>query len=482
MSRHSSTRFLSTAAAVFCLLTLFVTDTSFAQGKSPGKKVLVGFKGETGRQIAQQRRNIVSNYGGEVHHSFHIIPVVSARLPEQAIAKLKEHPNIAYIEDDVIMHEAAQSTPWGINKIEAPTAWGTSRGAGVHVAILDTGIDYDHPDLDNNIDGGVYFVGLLKDGSTDPLDWDDVRGHGTHCAGTVAAEDNTIGVVGVAPDARLHAVQVLNDTGTGSTSDVVQGIEWCVDNNIDVASMSFSGDSTTSMQNACNAANSAGVLLVAAAGNDGSTVKYPAAYSSVIAVSATDASDVIAGFSNIGPQIELAAPGVGVLSTVPGGIYQTKSGTSMACPHVSGVAALVIAAGITDVRNQLQITAVDLGAPGKDNYYGYGRVNAAAAVEPVEFDLYGWVWMSGGSSIGYSLDEDDFVYFYSPEPEWVVWNYNFTTGQWVPGEPMGWIYVDWPFYYELDTSTLWFALPPESGLWVLHFSTGEWELLPRIIP
>jgi len=96
--------------------------------------------------------------------------------------------------------------------------------------------------------------------------------------------------------------------------------------------------------------------------------------------------------------------------------------------------------------------------------------------------LSGWVWMSGGSSVGYSLDEDNWLYFYSPEPGWIVWNYNFNTGQWVPGEPLGWFYIDWPFYYALDTGDLWFVLPPESGLWVYHFSTEQWELLPPIIP
>jgi len=105
----------------------------------------------------------------------------------------------------------------------------------VHVAVLDTGIDYDHEDLNDNIGGGVYFVGSDNDGSTDPLLWNDIHSHGTHCAGIVAAEDNTIGVVGVAPDARLHAVKVFDDNGIGVRSDIIQGIEWCVDNNMDVA-------------------------------------------------------------------------------------------------------------------------------------------------------------------------------------------------------------------------------------------------------
>jgi subtilisin len=472
------------AAAVFCLPALFVTDTSFAQGESPGNRVLIGFKGEKGRQVAQERRNIVSSYGGEVHHSFHIIPVVSARLPDQALAKLKEHPRVAYIEDDGIVHVLEQNIPSGINRIDAPTAWATSRGEGVHVAVLDTGIDYDHEDLDDNIGGGVYFVGSDNDGSTDPLLWNDIHSHGTHCAGIVAAEDNTIGVVGVAPDARLHAVKVFDDNGIGVRSDIIQGIEWCIDNNMDVASMSFGDiDPSVSEEEACEAAYSAGVLLVAGAGNEyGGAVINPAAYDCVIAVSATDASDVIAGFSSIGPQVELAAPGRGVMSTVPDDKYGTKTGTSMACPHVSGVAALVMATGVTgntDVRSRLAITALDLGDPGRDIYYGFGRVDAAAAVEG-EFDLSGLVFMPpDASDIGYSLDDSDLLYFYSFD---FVQSLNLTTGGWSIHMPMDWVYFDWPFYYELDPGTLWFAYPPESGIGVYHFSTGQWEVLPRIIP
>ena len=474
-----------------------MTDTSFAQGKSPDKRVLIGFKGGTGRQLAQQRKDTIGKFGGEVHHSFHIIPVVSARLPEQAIAKLKEHPQIAYVEDDIIMHVIAQETPWGVNKIGAPSVWATSRGAGVHVAILDTGIDYDHPDLDDNIDGGVYFAGWIwdeisgKDGSTNPTDWNDGHGHGTHCAGIVAAEDNEIGVVGVAPEARLHAVKVLDDNGSGFTSDIIQGIEWCMDSSIDIASMSFGSIvGSASLQSACNAAYSAGVLLVGAAGNEnGGAVIYPAAYASVIAVSATDDGDVIAGFSSIGPQVELAAPGVGIYSTVPQtghpdiahpSGYNHLSGTSMACPHVSGVAALLIASGIADVRTQLRITATDLGVPGKDDCYGFGRVDAARAVNgPEESGLSGWLWLEAGMDLGYSLDESDLVYFYSWE---LVMNYNITTGQWVDDTPTGWIYVDWPFYYILDSAQSIFALPPVGGLWVYHYSTEQWAVLPRVIP
>jgi PKD repeat protein len=395
MPRKLYRRILLTAFAL--LFVVGTTAASFAQGQSDGKRVLIGFEGGRGRQIAQQRRAIVSSLGGAVHDSFHIIPVVSAILSEQAMKGLKNNPQVTYIEDDVVLHAIVESIPWGVNKIGTPTAWATSRGAGVDVAILDTGIDYDHPDLVNNIAGGIYFAGgwldelFGYDGSTNPIYWDDGFGHGTHCAGIVGAEDNEVGAIGVAPLARLHAVKVLDDTGSGYTSDIIQGIQWCIDNSIDVGSMSFGGGGTASLQSACDAAYNAGVLLVAAVGNDyGGPVIHPAAYDSVIAVSATDSGDNIAPFSNSGSQVELAAPGVSIYSTVPPtgdpriadpSGYNYLSGTSMACPHVSGTAALVIAAGIGDVRNQLRATAVDLNPAGKDIYSGYGRVNAVAAVQ-----------------------------------------------------------------------------------------------------
>ena len=262
----------------------------------------------------------------------------------------------------------------------------------MHIAILDTGIDYDHPDLAANVVGGIYLGGgfwdefIGKDGSTSSSDWNDGNGHGTHCAGIVAAVKNGIGVVGVAPQAKLHAIRVFDNQGAGYTSDVCQALEWCADsaNGIDIVSMSFGGDPTASLQEACQVARNAGVLLIAAAGNeDGGAVMYPAAYDSVIAVSAIDASDAFASFSSAGKEIELAAPGVSIKSTYLGGQYATISGTSMACPHVTGAAALALAAGVSDVRIQLQATAVDLGSPGWDSLYGYGRANAVGVAKAV---------------------------------------------------------------------------------------------------
>jgi subtilisin family serine protease len=243
------------------------------------------------------------------------------------------------------------------------------------LAILDTGIDSRHPDLSANCKGGYDFA------NDDSYPMDD-NGHGTHCAGIVAAADNDEGVVGVAPEAHLYAVKVLNSGGSGYWSDVIAGIQWSVNNSMEVISMSFGGGYSESMEAACDAAYNAGIVVVASAGNSGNppgkgdNVGYPAGYSSVIAVAATDSSDNRARWSSTGPAVELAAPGVSIYSTYLGGGYATMSGTSMACPHVAGTAALVIASSGGDVRQCLQATADDLGVAGRDDLYGYGLVDA----------------------------------------------------------------------------------------------------------
>jgi subtilisin len=388
---------VSTAVIVLALCTVSLAQRGPAQAEPPGRRVLIGFQNSTGPQTPAARAAVVRNVGGRIHAAFGLIPAVCARLPEAAIANLQRRPDVAYIEDDVrmsIVQTSDQTIAWGVDRIDADQVWGSNTGAGVNVAIIDTGIDYDHPDLQANVRGGVYFAGWIfdeifgKDGSTNPADWNDGHGHGTHCAGIVAALNNDMGVVGVAPNANLYGVKVLGDDGSGYTSDIIQGIQWCVNHNIAVASMSFGATAgTASFQSACQAAYNAGVFLVAAAGNDyGGPVIYPAAYSSVLAVSAVgqnpDGSIYLAGFSNVGPQIELAAPGVSIYSTFKDGGYQTWSGTSMACPHVAGTAALVWATGVASpaaVRAQLCDTAEDLGDPDWDADYGYGLVNAEAA-------------------------------------------------------------------------------------------------------
>jgi subtilisin len=256
-------------------------------------------------------------------------------------------------------------------------------GAGVKVGVIDTGIDYTHSDLDGNYQGGYDFVNA----DTDPMD---DNGHGTHVAGTIAAEQNGAGVVGVAPAASLYAVKVLDATGSGSYGDVIAGLQWCVDNHMQIASLSLGGSvGCSTLETACNNAYAAGVLLVASAGNSGTSagttdcVTYPAKYASVIAVGATTQTDMRPSWSSTGPAVELVAPGDGIYSTARGGGYATMSGTSMACPHVTGAAALVIASGLASspqgVRDRLTSTADDLGTLGRDNLYGFGLVDANEA-------------------------------------------------------------------------------------------------------
>lgn len=372
---------------VFLFLALFLAPALPTANAAPAKaKVLIGFKQKVDQQL-------VEGMGGKVKHKYRVVSAVAAEVPEAVLAKLAKHPGVAYVEPDIEVKALGDTVPWGIDRIDAELVQPYNLGTGIKVCVIDTGIDYTHPDLDANYKGGIDYV-------NDDLDPLDDNGHGTHCAGIIAAEADGAGIVGVAPGASLYAVKALGASGSGLLSDVVAGIDWAVANGMDIVSMSL-GSSLPSLtlEAACNNAYAAGVLLVAAAGNSGpprgnnSTVNYPARYSSVIAVSATDSNDAFATFSSAGPEVELAAPGVAIYSTLPtytvtltstyGLNYGTLNGTSMACPHVSGTAALAMATYPSytnlEIRSLLQNTADDLGVAGVDRYYGYGLVDADEA-------------------------------------------------------------------------------------------------------
>ena len=348
---------------------------------------------------------------GIIKRAFRLIPAMAVSLPEEEIVNIKKNNKIAYIEDDSIVtavepligEEYANS--WGVLHIGSDVAHaGGNKGLGVKIAVLDTGIDYTHEDLDGNFKGGDNFVEYITPpvDPHDPFD-DSYNSHGTHVAGIIAAEQNGVGVVGVAPEAELYAVKVLDGSGHGLTSWIISGIEWAVENKMDIVNLSIEGTDSQPLKDACDEAYNAGVLLVAAAGNiNGGPVTYPAAYDSVVAVTGTDASDMQAWFSPVGLELELAAPGVNVMSTVRGGGYEYLSGTSQAAPHVTGTAALIISSNLiedlngdgivnnVDVRLKLQMTAIDLGKPWFDEIYGFGLVNAAASLpinEPIDFTI-----------------------------------------------------------------------------------------------
>jgi subtilisin len=343
--------------------------------------------------------------GTLVGHDINIydLPIISGSFTEKEIKAIENDVDVEMIEDDPIAlampiaqpigeqvtiekqqtpikiedvpSTLAEILPWGVNRIDAERAWNVTRGAGIRVAVIDTGIDTRHQDLSPNIGGGVSFV----PGES----YMDGNGHGTHVAGTIGARQNGSGVVGVAPNCSLYAVKALNNLGQGNYSWIISAIIWCVRTKMDVVNMSLGGPThVQALQNACDYAFQKNVLIVAAAGNSGprdNTVGYPGRYDSVISVSAIDTTGNIANFSSRGHEVDITAPGVNILSTIPGNRYGIKNGTSMASPHVAGAAALTISSHrftqAETIRRILLRTADNLGISGRDNEYGHGLVD-----------------------------------------------------------------------------------------------------------
>jgi thermitase len=281
---------------------------------------------------------------------------------------------------------------YGVQRVGAPAFWDANglgafpAAGGVPVGIVDTGIDAGHEDLA----GKVAACGAAADGRVTDGECADSEGHGTHVAGTIGAlANNHVGVVGVAFASPLIVCRALGGPdGSGTVADVAACIRWVHDRGAKVISMSLGGPSSRTLAEAAKSAYSrggrSGSLLVAAAGNDGDgTVEYPAGLDQVVSVAAIDARDGVAPFSNENSDVELAAPGVDILSTKLGGGYIRYSGTSMATPHVAGAAALLWGrtpgATASSVRRRLDTAVDDLGAPGRDPAYGYGVVDLARA-------------------------------------------------------------------------------------------------------
>ncbi len=287
----------------------------------------------------------------------------------------------ANVETDVPIKMFADSVDWGVARIGADKVWDKGTGSGVKIGIIDTGIQKDHPDLAGNIITGYDFVNNDNDANDD-------NGHGTHVAGIAAASSNNLGVVGVSHSSQLMPIKVLNAQGYGYLSDVAKGVYFATDNGVRVINLSLGSTSDSSLlRDAVNYATNKGVLIIAAAGNDGGApCSYPAAYSNAVCVVATDSRNLLASFSNIGG--ELAAPGVYNYSTYIGSTYRYLSGTSMATPHVSGAAALLMSICTTcsssEIRTLMRDTAVDLGEMGKDILFGYGLIDLTTAVASLQ--------------------------------------------------------------------------------------------------
>ena len=333
-----------------------------------------------------------------VTHRNETLEYFAVELPEQASDRAREaireamerRPGVDYAEENVTVetmeapNDPQYDTQYAPQQVNAESAWDTTFGdTDVTVAVIDTGAAYGHEDLDAlyRDDPGYDFVS--EDGDPYP---DSGAEHGTHVSGCASADtDNGVGVAGVT-DATIINARTLGGSGGGSLSDVADGVQWAADQGADIINMSLGGGGyTQTMKNAVQYAyDQNDVLILCAAGNSStSPVSYPARYEECVAVSALDPNEDLANFSNYGADVEVGAPGVNVLSTVPGDGYAEFSGTSMASPVAAGVAALGAAAypdlSASELRQRLKDTAADVGLPSDEQ--GSGRVDAATIVE-----------------------------------------------------------------------------------------------------
>jgi thermitase len=369
------------------------------------------------------QRSLVARTAG-VLQTLTRVPGVGATLvrvagdPAAVAARLRRSGAVAYAEPNYVYHATAVpddplfADQYGLNNtgqvagapdadIDAPEGWDAAglgafpAGGGATIGIIDTGIDAAHEDLTGTVAAcaGVRSFGLdllgiplLDDPTIVPDRCGDDNGHGTHVAGIAAARaNNGVGIAGVAFNSRLAICKALNGAGAGSLVAIANCIAYLSQQGAKIISMSLGGLGSETLAGAVAAATASGVLIIAAAGNDGTAaLTYPAAYPQVVSVAAVDRRDQRAPFSSANADVEVAAPGVDILSTWNDGGYRTESGTSMATPYVAGVAALIAGhdpgGGPAAWRAKLTSTADDLGAPGRDPQFGFGRVNLQRAL------------------------------------------------------------------------------------------------------
>ena len=355
----------------------------------PGQAI-VGFYGPT--SFLQEVPWILANqYSLKVSDTnYELCAVLYSNVDDETFSLLQGDENVKYVQRNYIGELAIiPNDPdwslhqWGPQRIDAPDAWDITTGSSeVIVAVIDTGIDYNHLDLnDNYLSGGYDWVNH----DSDPMD---DNGHGTHCAGIIGAEGNNgEGIAGMNWHIKLLAEKVIKANGNGTQWDFGKGVVHAVNNGADIISISLGwfDDPDGFLRQAIQFAYNQNRLCIACSHNDSSNIiRFPARYPEVIAVGATDQSDSRCSWSNYGPDLDIVAPGDNIYSTLPNNSYGNLSGTSMACPHVAGVAALMLSTNpdltIEEIRCILQTTAEDLGTAGWDDEYGHGLVNAYDAV------------------------------------------------------------------------------------------------------
>jgi thermitase len=397
----------------------FVSDELILQHKSGVSKARVA--------------EVLRGHGATVFGEIQQIRVKQVKVPPNALEKVKEalakNPDFNFVENNflaegsVVPNDSYFQSEWHLAKISAPQAWSLTEGSNsVVIAIVDSGVDPTHPDLSGKLLPGYNFL-------NDNADTHDVLGHGTAVAGTAAAmTNNYTGVAGVAWANPIMPLVVLNSSNWATYYDIAQAITYAVDNGAKVINISIGGSSSSStLQNAVNYAWNKGAIIFASAMNNGSnTPYYPAACTNVVAVSATTSSDTRASFSNYGNWVVISAPGESILTTTNGGGYGSWSGTSFSSPISAGVAALIMSANRsltnTQVLDILRRNADDLGTPGYDPYFGYGRVNAYRSIVAARTNLppppdtiapsvlisspTNGATVSGGVTVGVSASDD----------------------------------------------------------------------------
>ncbi|MFC4023555.1 S8 family serine peptidase [Oceanobacillus longus] len=341
-------------------------------------EAIIGYENEAGKQL-------IIETSSEIDYEFTNISAIAVTMNSGDLAGLYENPDIAYIEKNAAV-ELSNNTQtitevteadileetehWNILTTGVAFAWEEGfTGKNVNVAIIDTGIS---PHSDLLISGGHSTV-------DDTGEWLDDNGHGMHIAGIIGSRKNDIGVVGVAPEANLYAVKALDSNGEGTLTDLLEAIEWSINNNMDIINLSLGTDENSeSLEKLLQEAYDAGILIVGASGNDGNSVAHPAKYESVIGVSAVDGRLNVTGFSSTGPEVEFSAPGINIISTYLYDSYGTSSGTSQASPHVTGMLAILKQKYPEMTNNELRAELVkhvqDLGNSGRDSLYGHGFI------------------------------------------------------------------------------------------------------------
>ncbi|ELS63147.1 minor extracellular protease epr [Bacillus inaquosorum KCTC 13429] len=336
-------------------------------------------------------KETVLDSNAEVEQQYKHLPAVAVTADQETVKELKQDPDILYVENNVSFTAAGSADfkvlsdgtdtsdnfeQWNLEPIQVEQAWKAGlTGKDVKIAVIDSGIS-PHDDL--SIAGGFSAVSYTSS-------YKDDNGHGTHVAGIIGAKHNGYGIDGIAPEAQIYAVKALDQNGSGDLQGLLQGIDWSIANGMDIVNMSLGTTSDSQiLHDAMDKAYEQGVLLVAASGNDGNgkPVNYPAAYSSVVAVSATNEKNQLASFSTTGDEVEFSAPGTNITSTYLNQFYATGSGTSQATPHAAAMFALLKqrdpAETNVQLRADMQKNIVDLGTTGRDQQFGYGFIQYKA--------------------------------------------------------------------------------------------------------